>query len=98
LGGCESFCEGGRKKFLTQVYDSYIVSLEMNPVLPRQKPQTDSMPGKLPSRLEAQLRKVAKELGLSRDQVLLLSLQSGLDKMTASSSSILQGAPGSPVS
>ncbi len=56
------------------------------------------MPGKLPSRLEAQLRKVAKELGLSRDQVLLLSLQSGLDKMTASSSSILQGAPGSPVS
>jgi hypothetical protein len=85
------------RKFLTQVYDSYI-SMEMNPALPSKKPQTDSMPGKLPSRLEAQLRKVAKELGLSRDQVLLLSLQSGLDKMAAASPPVLQGAPSSPVS
>lgn len=72
--------------------------MEMNPALPRKKPRTVSVPGKLPSHLEAQMRKVAKELGLSRDQVLLLSLQRGLDKLDASLPPILQRTPRSPVS
>jgi hypothetical protein len=69
---------------LTILYDSSI-NEKMKPESLRESLKPIPVSGSLSDPLEARLHQVAKQLGFSWEEILLLSLQRGLDILEASS-------------
>lgn len=70
----------------------------MKSALPRQNLCSKTVPLRLTEKLETQLRRVADQLGVSREQVLLMSLRRGLDVLAPAVKTPEKGTLGQPAS